>query len=84
MTTFDAVYRDGVLHPVVPLALADGTAVRLTVVPAAIPPAAPLDPADVLARILATAAKARTVGDDPTVTSRNVDEVLYGGPGGVR
>jgi predicted DNA-binding antitoxin AbrB/MazE fold protein len=81
MTTIDAVYTGGVFRPAGPPDLPDGAAVRLQVVPTTPPPP---DAADVLARILASAAKARTDGDDPSVTSRNVDEVLYGGPRGAR
>lgn len=83
MTTIDAVYRGGALHPTTPLALAEGTAVRVTVEPTRAMGPSP-NGSDVLARILAVAAKARKDGDDPSVTSLNVDEVLYGGPGGVR
>lgn len=88
-TTVDAVYRDGVLHPASPLPLPDGTAVRVTVaVPAA--PKPPLDPAEVLARILAIAAKHKNAPgavNDGLVVSENVDKILYGtrgDPGDVR
>lgn len=80
MTTFDAVYRDGALHPVAPLALADGTAVRLAVVPDPPAPPPPLDPAAVLARILASAALSDP-NAPPENVSGNVDFYLYGGPG---
>lgn len=83
MTSFDAVYQDGVFRPTTPPDLPDGTAVRLTVVPAT--PARPtLDPAEVLARIRAIAAKFNPATDNPHVTSANVDEILYGGPDGAR
>lgn len=84
MTTIDAVYRDGAFHPTTPQPFAEGEAVRLTIVEVAPAASVELDPTEVLARILATAAKARKEGDNPNVTSRNVDEVLYGGPGGAR
>ena len=84
MTTFDAVYRGGAIHPLAPIGFAEGTPVRVTVestLPAA---PGPLDPADVLARILAIAALPEEPGGDPTVTSRNVDQILYGSPNGAR
>ena len=80
-TVIDAVYQGGVFRPAVPPALPDGTAVRLTVMPAA--QADPLDPAAVLARIRAIATKANVTGVVET-TSRDHDQILYGGPGGAR
>ena len=82
MTTFDAVYRGGALHPVAPLPLADGTAVRVTVVPA--PPATPLTPGRAAYEMLRAIADMPAEGGDPNVTSQNVDAILYGGPGGAR
>jgi len=85
-TAIDAVYQNGVFRPTTPPDLPDGTAVRLTILPASrsATPSAPLDPAAVLARIRAIAALPEEPGGDPTVTSRNVDEILYGGPNGAR
>jgi predicted DNA-binding antitoxin AbrB/MazE fold protein len=78
VTTFEAVYRDGALHPATPLPLPDGTAVRVSVEP--LTPTSPPDACDVLARILASAAKASK--DVPVENvSGNVDRYLYGGPG---
>ncbi len=83
MTTFDAVYRGGAIHPLSPVGLADGTPVRVTVESPSAPPRDPLDPADVLARILAIAALS-----DPAApvehTARDHDKILYGSPNGVR
>lgn len=42
MTTFDAVYRGGAIHPLSPLGLADGTPVRVTVESPAAPPPRPV------------------------------------------
>ncbi|HET6573565.1 MAG TPA: antitoxin family protein [Fimbriiglobus sp.] len=81
----DAVYRDGVFCPATPPDLPEGTAVRLTVVPAApTPPAAPRDPAEVFARLKRIAEMPEEPGGDPTITGRDHDRTLYGGPGGVR
>jgi predicted DNA-binding antitoxin AbrB/MazE fold protein len=110
VSTFDAVYQDGVFRPATPPDLPDGIAVRLTVV--ADPPVkAPLDPAAVLARIqaidalsdpsapiehtvrdpVAVLARLKRIADlpeepggDPTITGRDHDRTLYGGPGGAR
>jgi predicted DNA-binding antitoxin AbrB/MazE fold protein len=80
VTTFDAIYRGGALHPLAPLGLAEGTPVRVTLESAAAPPQNPLDPAEVLARIRAIAALS-----DPTApvehTARDHDKILYGSGG---
>ena len=80
MTTFDAVYRGGALHPLFPLGLAEGTPVRLTVVPD--PPASPpdYDPKAVYERIMAIAALSDP-NASPENVSGNVDAYLYGRPG---
>jgi hypothetical protein len=49
-----------------------------------VPPPATPTPADVLARVLAIAALPEEPGGDPSVTGRDHDRVLYGGPGGAR
>ena len=82
-TAVAAVFRDGAFYPATPLDLPNGTAVRLTVEAASLALQAP-DPAAVLARIMANAEKFNPATDRPEVTSRNVDEILYGGPDGVR
>lgn len=82
MTMIDAVYTGGVFRPATPPDLPDGTTVRLTVTPA-LATAAP-DPAAVLARIRAAGAKFNPATDNPTVTSANVDSILYGGREGAR
>lgn len=83
MPTFDAVYRGGAIHPLTPIGIAEGTAVRVTVESAPAEPVGPLDPVEVFARIQAIAALS-----DPAApvehTARDHDRVLYGGPDGVR
>lgn len=81
-TTVAAVYEGGVLRLPAPLDLPDGTPVHVTVTPAT-PAPPPPDAADVLARILAIAAKAKVTGQVET-TARDHDQILYGGPEGVR
>lgn len=85
LESFEAVYRDGAFHPTVPPDLAEGTPVRMTIQsPQPSSTVSDHDPKDVLARILATARKFDPETDRPEVTSRNVDEILYGGLQGVR
>lgn len=82
MTTFEAVYRDGVFRPATPPDLPEGTAVKVTVVAEPLPPR-PHDPAAVLELLREIAAMS-----DPSAplehTARDHDKILYGGPGGAR
>lgn len=84
-TIVDAVYRDGVFRPATPPDLPDGTAVRLSVVPAL--PAKPhLTGAEGYALIQKMIARSHKPGP-PENTSENVDAILYGqsgDPGDVR
>lgn len=86
MTTIEAVYRDGVLHPSVPLDLKEGTSLRLRLVEEPLPPVIePLVGADLVSYIRSRGSSEFDPDhDNPAVSARNVDEVLYGGPGGVR
>lgn len=84
MTTFDAVYRGGVIHPLTPIGFAEGTPVRVTVESAPSPAPDSFDPAEVCRLIKAIADLPEEPGGDPTVTARNHDAILYGGPKGVR
>jgi predicted DNA-binding antitoxin AbrB/MazE fold protein len=79
-TAVDAVYQNGVFRPTTPPDLAEGTAVRLTIVSAPVPP----DPAEAYRLIKAIADLPEEPGGDPTVTGRDHDASLYGGPKGVR
>ena len=81
--TIDAVYREGVFLPSILPDLPDGTAVRLNVVPA-VPAKKPATGAEALALMQQVIAKFNPTTDNPEVTSENVDEILYGGPNGVR
>ena len=81
--TIDAVYQDGVFRPTAPVELPEGTAVRVTVVVPEPPPRV-RDPEEIMAHIRAAHAKFNPATDNPEVTSRNVDEILYGGPNGAR
>jgi predicted DNA-binding antitoxin AbrB/MazE fold protein len=82
ITTVPAVYEGGVLLPANPLPLADGTTVRLTVEP--VVEQTPPTPEEVRARIMAIIAIPMEPGGDPTVTGRDHDRILYGGPKGAR
>lgn len=81
--TVTAVYQDGVLRPAAPLPLADGTPVRLIVSTDPDPTPGPTAE-EVLARVRAVAALPEELGGDPTVTGRDHDRILYGGPSGAR
>ena len=83
MTTIDAVYQNGVFRPTTPPDLSDGTTIRLTVLPAK-PTALPPDPEVVLALLQRIAELPMEPGGDPTVTGRDHDRTLYGGPKGAR
>jgi predicted DNA-binding antitoxin AbrB/MazE fold protein len=83
--TINAVYENGVFRPTEPVPFAEGQSVRVTrTAPAEPPPARTPTPDEVRARIKAIAAMPEEPGGDKTVTSMNVDEVLYGRPGGPR
>jgi predicted DNA-binding antitoxin AbrB/MazE fold protein len=80
----DAVFRGGVFCPTTPPDLPEGTAVRVVVAAASAPPRPPLDPAEVFARLKRIADLPEEPGGDPTITGRNHDLILYGGPNGAR
>jgi predicted DNA-binding antitoxin AbrB/MazE fold protein len=74
-TSIDAVYEHGVLRPIEPMALAEGTHVKVIV----IPDEAPLHtetPADILSAIAALPMEPGGKEFD----GRQHDEVLYGKP----
>ena len=79
----DAVYRDGVFRPASLLDLPDGTAVRLSVLPPE-PATPPPDGRRAFELFRVIAEMPTKPGGDPTVTGRDHDRILYGGPGGVR
>ena len=79
----DAVYRDGVFRPATPPDLPDGTAVRLSVLPS-LPATPPPDGRRAFELLRVIAEMPLEPGGDPTVTGRDHDRILYGGPGGVR
>jgi predicted DNA-binding antitoxin AbrB/MazE fold protein len=72
-TTFQAVFENGVLRPLAPLNLAEGQTVQVLI--AASEMAAPQNVASILAEIAALPVEG---GGDPW-TSRDHDQVLYGG-----
>ncbi|HET6576612.1 MAG TPA: hypothetical protein VFG68_23645 [Fimbriiglobus sp.] len=78
--TVTAHYDGRVFVPDEPVDLPVGTAVRLTVVPAAPPPASQLMRAELYARIQEIIARSYKPGP-PENTSENVDAILYGRPG---
>ena len=86
MTTFSAVYKDGVFRPEVPPDLENGTVVRLTIEPTQpTETEPPLTGAEVLAIISKSWAKVKPGPLENT--SENVDAILYGvkgDPGDVR
>ena len=80
----DAVYQGGVFRPVTPPELPEGTAVRVLVLPEAVPTPAVRNPDDVFARLKRIAELPEEPGGDPTITGRDHDRTLYGGPDGAR
>lgn len=71
-TALDAVYQNGVFRPTIRPDLAEGTAVRLTIVSAPVPP----DPAEAYRLIKAIAA----LSDESAQvehTARDHDKILY-------
>lgn len=81
MTTFDAVYRGGALHPLTPLALAEGAAVRVTVEEAATPAAVGQSAYEILTAITTRSVPPARPGAVPDDGSVNHDKYLYGAPG---
>ncbi len=85
--TVTAVYENGLLRPSAPLDVPNGATVRLRVTTEedSLMVAGPDDPAVVraaMAEIIALPL-GPLVGD-PTLTGRDHDKILYGGPEGVR
>jgi predicted DNA-binding antitoxin AbrB/MazE fold protein len=80
VTTIDAVYRDGALHPVYPLPLADGTPVRVTVEPANSSPSDGRSVYDILTAITARSVPPAQPDAPPDDGSVNHDKYLYGQP----
>jgi predicted DNA-binding antitoxin AbrB/MazE fold protein len=81
-TTVEAIYEQGVLRLEHPIALAEGTRVRVVVIPEpsrAETPGEPgsrkRTPAEIIAEI---AAMAMESDDEPTDVARNHDKYLYG------
>ncbi|MFI5380870.1 MAG: antitoxin family protein [Tepidisphaerales bacterium] len=73
-TTIEAVYEGGVFRPTRKLALLEGTHVEVFIPQAA----QPRDPKAVAAKLSQIAAKAQRRGQNET-TSRDHDQILYGG-----
>lgn len=74
--TIRAVYKNGAIHPVEPLALADGASIDVTIeaVSSDLPT---LDPVGI-ARLMAEIAALPLEGDDTPFSGEDHDEVLYG------
>lgn len=72
-TTFEAVYEKGVLRPLQPVQLAEGSQVEVTVRPTR----TPVDPQDAARRLASIAAKSPR-GDEAETASRDHDQFLYG------
>ena len=83
MTTFDAVYQDGVFRPATPPDLPEGTAVKVSVVPEPAPQRQH-DPAAIYAMLKEIADMPAEGGDNKAFSGRDHDKILYGGPNGAR
>ena len=80
-TTIDAVYRDGAFHPTTPMDLPEGTAASVIV--KALPVALPMSPGRAAYEMIrAIAELPEEPGGDKTITGRDHDKFLYGGPKG--
>jgi len=82
----DAVYRNGVFCPATPPDLPEGTAVRVIVNTAVTVPSEgrTLSREERVELIRQITSKFDPTTDNPEVTSRNIDQILYGSPGGAR
>jgi predicted DNA-binding antitoxin AbrB/MazE fold protein len=81
VTTFDAVYRGGALHPLMPLGLAEGTPVRVTLespTPVAPPGSSVFD---IITAITARSVASMSPSARPDDVARNHDKYLYGDVG---
>lgn len=73
-TTFEAVYERGVLRPLKPVELPEGTKVEVTVRPGS------PSPKSIAAALAEIAAKAPAGPDDSVCASRDHDKILYSDP----
>ena len=81
IATIDAIYRDGAFHPTTPMDLPEGTAASVTVRALSDSGGGMFTHEELLARIREVAAKANQSGP-VEFTSRDHDQILYGGPDG--
>ncbi len=80
--TIEAVYRDGAFHPIGPAPeLSEGSLARISFI-ATHPVDPPHDPVAVRAMLKAIADLPEEEGGDKTITGRDHDKFLYGGPNG--
>jgi predicted DNA-binding antitoxin AbrB/MazE fold protein len=92
ISSFQAVFENGVLRPLEPLALPEHEIVSLTIVPAGVAPSPPADESEEAARqadawrkLLAELEQIPDAPDPDGLTNRDHDQILYGKrPGDLR